>query len=318
MDDKLKIALFSSMEIEPTSGNSVSSDCDMFASEHRGQNKRGSGQQAIDHNLGFDFNKYSPAADNDSRAGLKSGEALFSGMELGNPNFQELLTWNTEEALSITPPLSNSPEISHENGSNDDSTKINESHDHTTQADQDEPISEKDVMARKKAQNRAAQKAFRERKEAKLKELEAKLLTSERDKQALHREIEELKQQNLEIATENRLLSRKNDALPSPDLLANTRKPAKFHFPTQNEFIESAAADHCVPLELPLLNTSYEHGGRKLLTLPATWEYLNDVSQDQDFDVYSVMQNLKGLEICHGHGPAYRQDVVDDLVRQCQ
>lgn len=41
-----------------------------------------------------------------------------------------------------------------------------------------------DSKAKKKAQNRAAQKAFRERKEARLKELEDKLLESEKNRQS--------------------------------------------------------------------------------------------------------------------------------------
>ncbi|CCH62695.1 hypothetical protein TBLA_0I00300 [Henningerozyma blattae CBS 6284] len=75
-----------------------------------------------------------------------------------------------------------------------------------------ESVEEK-IKAKKKAQNRAAQKAFRERKEAKLKELEKKLEQSERDKEALERKIEELRRLNMEINAENRLLLKKNDSI---------------------------------------------------------------------------------------------------------
>ena len=46
---------------------------------------------------------------------------------------------------------------------------------------------------KRKAQNRAAQRAFRERKESKLKELEAKLLASEEERQKLLDELEQIK-----------------------------------------------------------------------------------------------------------------------------
>ncbi|CUS20624.1 LAQU0S01e10858g1_1 [Lachancea quebecensis] len=175
-----------------------------------------------------------------------------------------------------------------------------------------------DASARKKkAQNRAAQRAFRERKEAKMKELQEQLLTSERDKQSLLRQMEELREHNLKMLTENHLLLQKNNpSLPTHSGSDAASTSNKFHFPSQSEFIESAIEGHEVPVKLPLSSTNYEHNGEELLTFPATWEYLHKLSEKKDFDVYSVMQNLKGKEVCHGYGPAYKKAVIDQLVKQ--
>ena len=57
----------------------------------------------------------------------------------------------------------------------------------------DSELTEEELQMKRKAQNRAAQRAFRERKESKLKELEAKLLASEEERQKLLDELEQIK-----------------------------------------------------------------------------------------------------------------------------
>ncbi|SCU94757.1 LADA_0G10968g1_1 [Lachancea dasiensis] len=303
------------MEVEfPTNSN----DCDLFNTDCKDQGSLGN-PEAEEGNIRFDLSDIHGRYESFQRA-IKSGDNMVQGIELSNPTFQELLSWSDRGNLSISSPSSNSPGNSNDNGSDRKSHRAGSNATGMVHNDlqEEDSLSEKEVLARKKAQNRAAQKAFRERKEAKLKELESKLMTSERDKEALRKEIDDLKQQNMEITTENRLLLRRNNSGSSIGLQKDTPKAPKFHFPSQSEFLESAVESHVAPLELPLKSVSYEHAGQRLLTLPATWEYLHDLSQDEEFDVYYVMQNLKGLEVCHGLGPAYRKSVVDDLVRQCK
>ncbi|SCV01441.1 LAME_0G16248g1_1 [Lachancea meyersii CBS 8951] len=245
----------------------------------------------------------------------KPEEVLLDGLHLGQPVFAELGDWSVHNPSSVTPPLLHSPEDSHESASSRGLNKpVRERDGYEQNSLPEEALSEQEILARKKAQNRAAQKAFRERKEARLKELETKLSSSERDRQALLKELEDLKKHNLEITTENRLLRSKTESNSAQSVRA---EPAKYHFPSQREFIRATSGDHSIDSLDELASTSYERGGEKLLTLPATWEYLHELSKNNEFDVYSVMENLRGQEVCHGYGPAYRQDVVDNIVRHC-
>ncbi|AET38160.1 Yap3p Ecym_2430 [Eremothecium cymbalariae DBVPG len=170
------------------------------------------------------------------------------------------------------------------------------------------------VKEKKKAQNRAAQKAFRERKEARLKELEQRLKESEENRDALNKEMEELKKQNFVIHNENRILmQRKGSSLPG--VVADPEKE-RFTFPPKDD---STELQREIEKELSAGRDAvrYVADGKKLLTVPATWEYLHELSLDKDIDVYLIMQKLKGTEVCHGYGPAYTRARIDSLVEEC-
>lgn len=175
---------------------------------------------------------------------------------------------------------------------------------------------EDDFKERKKAQNRAAQKAFRERKEAKMKDLEEKLQKSERSRQCLKNKLEDLQKLNIEMTAEKRqLLLRGENAreLYSPGAAGDSNK---YTFPTEDEFYKS------------LIDNKKHHGGfigkkqyvdeagKEVLTVAAAWEYLHSLSEAEEFEIYSVMQNLKGAEVCHGYGAAYPKSLIDELVKK--
>ncbi|CCF55635.1 hypothetical protein KAFR_0A01970 [Kazachstania africana CBS 2517] len=187
----------------------------------------------------------------------------------------------------------------------------------------------KDSKAKKKAQNRAAQKAFRERKEARLKELETKLMASERDRKTLLKEIEELRKLNMEINAENRILLQKNnnsnsnvpglliaDNLSNSDAMDDNFTNSKYSFPSEDEFFKRVLADNKNTKDQNVSqNARYtDESGRQLLTVPATWEYLNKKSEEKDFDVSYVMQRLKGNEACDEYGPAYPRSLIDMIL----
>lgn len=185
-----------------------------------------------------------------------------------------------------------------------------------------------DSKAKKKAQNRAAQKAFRERKEARLKELEDKLLESEKNRQSLLKEIEELRKANTEINAENRLLLRNGSEKATKshrDLIDDSN--SKYSFPTKDEFSTSMILEgklddksaYSPKDNEPVMkhNAQYtDESGRHVLTVPATWEYLYKLSNNRDFDVTYVMSKLQGQERCHSHGPAYPRTLIDSLVEE--
>ncbi|CCK69666.1 bZIP transcription factor KNAG_0C05680 [Huiozyma naganishii CBS 8797] len=213
-------------------------------------------------------------------------------------------------------------------------------------------VSEEVNKARKKAQNRAAQKAFRERKEARLKELEEKLAESENSRHDLMLEIGKLKKLNAEIMLENKVLLQKGAIPLSPNgntaptnnsstwnqdsMAVDEPAHSNFSFPTEDEFYEEMVANTVKNKFIRNLNkpNAEENGsapanylikqnteytdefGRRLLTVPATWEYLSKLSEDKDFDVSYVMNSLKGEEVCDEHGPAYARNLIDMLVEK--
>lgn len=193
---------------------------------------------------------------------------------------------------------------------------------------------------KKKAQNRAAQKAFRERKEARLKELEIKLNESESNREILQREVEELRKLNKEIHAENRSLLQRNDrdcfesvknerfsnsvldqnqnnSTPNTSHTQDTDGP--FSFPQREQYYNSLMTDmndiarkHGQEMENKIYN---DNEGQTILTIPATWQYLQKLDHG-DLDVIEVMQMLRGNEVCHGSGGAYPKAVIDSIIQK--
>lgn len=200
-------------------------------------------------------------------------------------------------------------------------------------------LTETEKKMKKRAQNRAAQKAFRERKANRMKELEEQLKESERNRQMLLKEIDDLKKLNMEIKAENRILlqntSNLKNPLDSPDELSidsdNVRSNVNFTFPTKEKFYETMVIS---TMKNNSTDKAFNHEnytfkgqssikgdshftneiGQQFLTVPATWTYLSKLSETKDFDMYFVMQSLKGNEVCDEHGPSYPKTLIDGLV----
>lgn len=182
--------------------------------------------------------------------------------------------------------------------SNDINFLNNEIQKNDTTADHN--LSEKELANRRKAQNRAAQRAFRERKELKLKELEDKLNKSEYDKSSLLKQLEELKKQNVVISTENKLLLQNGSNL----VPLNNSNNELFSFPS-SEFHQSQ--------NLPKKEKLDNDNNGKTLTITQVWEYLNS-KDDPNLEIDDIIQEIKGLEVCHEHGPGYPIDVIDRII----
>ncbi|KAI5956544.1 FCR3 [Candida jiufengensis] len=185
----------------------------------------------------------------------------------------------------------------------------------------DSELTEDELQLKRKAQNRAAQRAFRERKETKLKELENKLLQSEEERQRLIDQLDIIRKQNISISSENDFL-RNNDGsnfLPNSNL--NTVN--KFDFPqSQEEFIDHVMKGTGHDIDQSKVNTVYNKEGKKLLALGAVWDYLQIKAEEANLDSNSidfveVMNKLKGNEKCHGYGPAYPLDLVNKVIESC-
>lgn len=102
--------------------------------------------------------------------------------------------------------INNNTSITNTNTSTNNSTNIQNQSSINTENDNNNVTEEEDIIIKRKAQNRAAQRAFRERKEARVRELEQKLNESEKEKKRLFSENERLKKENTVITTENQVL----------------------------------------------------------------------------------------------------------------
>lgn len=175
-------------------------------------------------------------------------------------------------------------------------------------ATDDSQLTEDQLQAKKKAQNRAAQRAFRERKETKMKELEMKLNQSESDKQRLMEELEAVRKKTFTIQTENELLRTRG----SPSEI-------EFEFPkNEDDFISQIldGSNHQFNPENKDKVYPSPDNGKKVLALGAVWDYLlyrSDVD-NLEIDVVEVMNKLKGNEKCHGYGPAYPVELIDQVI----
>ncbi|KAG0656602.1 hypothetical protein C6P45_002641 [Maudiozyma exigua] len=186
-------------------------------------------------------------------------------------------------------------------------------------------ILEKD---KKKAQNRAAQKAFRERKIARMKELQDSLNASEQIRLNLLHEIEQLKLLNTEINTENQFLRKQTESntyqgLSPPtsinDDLGQLIEPKSFSFPTKETFFKTLMLDQFgetfISEKFP---EDLTYPGIQLLSVPATWEYLQKIIQrdDIEFDMTMVMNNLKRNHVCTEEGPSYPIYLINQMIVQ--
>lgn len=188
-------------------------------------------------------------------------------------------------------------------------------------AKDDSELNEEELQMKRKAQNRAAQRAFRERKETKLKELECKLAESEEEKRRLLSQLNLAKQQNFSILTENEYL--KNKSSSEQNLVNKSDDTMNVILPkNQRDFIYGLAGNHQVNNDT--INKVYENPevpGKKLLAVGAVWDYLQLKSQEsekyENLDILEIMGCLKGNERCHGYGPAYPLELVEQVVDEC-
>lgn len=180
----------------------------------------------------------------------------------------------------------------------------------------DSELTEQEIQLKRKAQNRAAQRAFRERKETKLKELESRLNKSEDERQRLLNELDDVRRRTLRMQAENEYL--KNQAHTKPD----QSQVASFEFPrNQTQFINRVLQDSNHVLNEESVNKIYDspENGTKVLAIGAVWDYLLYRADEENLnlDVVEVMTRLRGNEKCHGWGPAYSIDLVDKLIGEC-
>lgn len=173
------------------------------------------------------------------------------------------------------------------------------------------------AQSRRKAQNRAAQRAFRERKERHVKDLEAKLATLEAAQQKTATENERLKRDLQKISTENEILratSSMQAAIGSPgshgvDPL--TTGPMSYN-PT--DFYSNVLQGHQNKTPSHRIVTSDD--GERLLAAGATWDLIinHDLFRRGLVDVGHVSDRLKHLAKCDGQGPVFEERAIIEAI----
>lgn len=215
-------------------------------------------------------------------------------------------------------------------------------------------LTEDEVYQRRKAQNRAAQRAFRERKEGKLKELSNKLEKAEIARLNLEKQLNELKQKNMVLDMENQILQKQkeqqqyftessnsinnknNNKSPYSNIeesyssnteISDANKVLSFKFPNTNkcDFIEGTidwalhGQENMSKQYSNIIGESYEYEEEKVLTISAVWDYLvefTELNSEISLDIPGIMTELRGKEICHGFGPAYPIALVNGIIQK--
>ncbi|KAI0149559.1 hypothetical protein GGR57DRAFT_225096 [Xylariaceae sp. FL1272] len=167
------------------------------------------------------------------------------------------------------------------------------------------------AQSRRKAQNRAAQRAFRERKERHVKDLEAKLASLEAAQSHTATENEKLKREMQKISTENEILratssvQAQHHGSMSP-VAGITAGPMQYK-PT--DFYSDLLQNHAN--KTPSHRIVESEGGR-LLAAGATWDYIisHELFKKGLVDVADVSERLKCQAKCDGQGPVFEERAV--------
>ncbi|GAB1727102.1 hypothetical protein NU195Hw_g8020t1 [Hortaea werneckii] len=204
----------------------------------------------------------------------------------------------------------------------------NEPHGRRSSSEEKESLTP--AQSRRKAQNRAAQRAFRERKERHVRDLEAKLNLLTTTTTALQSDNERLKLLLQRAQTENEILRASTSSSPStskppsfvdePSLLPQTRssRPQSIHEPRfdtarlANGLLSTASS---TPKTIsPPDSQSDSH----LLSASATWDLLQShpLYLSGAVDIGEVCERLKKMAKCDGAGPMFEEDEVRKVIEE--
>uniref|UniRef100_L2FPR2 BZIP transcription factor n=1 Tax=Colletotrichum fructicola (strain Nara gc5) TaxID=1213859 RepID=L2FPR2_COLFN len=168
--------------------------------------------------------------------------------------------------------------------------------------------------SRRKAQNRAAQRAFRERKEKHVKDLEAKLANLEAEAQQKSTENERLKREMQKISTENEILratSSMNGHHSSTSPEPRMTGPMTYN---PKDFYTDLLAKH--NNKTPSHRVAISSEGERLLAAGATWDFIinHPLFKRGLVDVGDVSERLKHQARCDGQGPVFSERSILDAI----
>ncbi|KAJ5040359.1 uncharacterized protein L3040_006015 [Drepanopeziza brunnea f. sp. 'multigermtubi'] len=189
---------------------------------------------------------------------------------------------------------------------------IDEANRRGSNSDDDENMTP--AQSRRKAQNRAAQRAFRERKERHVKDLETKLADMEKTSATVAEENERLKLQLRKAATENEILkataSTPRHGGSGPLLNAGPMR----YSPT--DFYTNLLYEH--DNKTPSHRIVTGDNGDRLLAAAAAWDYIikHPLYARGLVDIGKVSDRLKKAARCDGQGPVFEERAIIDAIEK--
>ncbi|KAH7160359.1 hypothetical protein B0J13DRAFT_127389 [Dactylonectria estremocensis] len=175
------------------------------------------------------------------------------------------------------------------------------------------------TQSRRKAQNRAAQQAFRKRKEQHVKDLETKLADMEVAQQRVSVENERLKKDILRASTENKILRATSSHADgrhhrnSSSSLDEQHQQPRFH---QADFYANMPQDGSSrSLSHRVLKAK---NGDRLLAAGATWDLIigHRLVKKGLVNIGDVSERLVHHTYCDGHGPVYSERSIIAAIEQ--
>ncbi|ORY10646.1 hypothetical protein BCR34DRAFT_566460 [Clohesyomyces aquaticus] len=196
-----------------------------------------------------------------------------------------------------------------------------------TRSSSEEKESLTPAQSRRKAQNRAAQRAFRERKERHVRDLEAKLNALESSTHSLQSDNERLKLALQRARTENEILratSGSHSPSSSRPVSASYPSPGA-HLPDEDSMKEDEAYNVQALSNGSVVNSANkEHAASRRKTkgkeIPATqtWDLIQShpLVKQGLVDIADVCERLKGAAKCDGHGPVFEEATIWKAVEE--
>ncbi|KAH8726848.1 hypothetical protein GQ44DRAFT_612575 [Phaeosphaeriaceae sp. PMI808] len=193
-----------------------------------------------------------------------------------------------------------------------------------TRSSSEEKESLTPAQSRRKAQNRAAQRAFRERKERHVKDLETKLSALESSTHSLQSDNERLKLALQRARTENEILRATSGQSPA------SSRPTSVSYPSPGAYLpDEDEKDHDYNIQSfnngSVVNAAdkvHIHSRQKIndKQVPAAqaWDYIQShpLVKQGLVDIADVCERLKGAAKCDGHGPVFEESTIWQAVEE--
>ncbi|KAJ5163671.1 transcriptional regulator family: bZIP [Penicillium coprophilum] len=177
------------------------------------------------------------------------------------------------------------------------------------------------AQSKRKAQNRAAQRAFRERKEQHVRDLEDKVNTLEQASSTLQADNERLKRELAQYTTENEILRAtsqvhrghvSSNENPTPTVTGPMKfSPTDFHATFMPDGPGTPRSPHHRLTVCPIT-------GERLLDARATWDLIqkHELFERGQLDIGDITDRLKGMSQCDGQGPAFKEGQVRQAIEE--
>ncbi|KAL2889171.1 Fluconazole resistance protein 3 [Ceratocystis lukuohia] len=175
------------------------------------------------------------------------------------------------------------------------------------------------AQSRRKAQNRAAQRAFRERKERHVKELEEKLATLEASSQQTSSENEQLRRRIEKMSTENQILRATGAAAAAASGSGAAQTPQTTTGPmayNPDAFYDDMLANHSNKTRSHRVVVS--ETGERLLAIGATWDLIvnHELFQLGKVNLVDISEKLKMQVRCDGQGPVFCENDIRRVIEE--